>query len=299
MYTRRKVYSIAQDENGEDKLFSTTDVEFDDMYDDLEEREFSRVSDFFKRHGIMKASAADKARFAGENAVKIARKQAKAVKKWVKKNPKLAAAAGVGIIGAGAAGAYGATKGFSDYEDYYDNLYENLYSDYDDLYDDYDLEQREFNSKAQKALRKNAIEMEYHIERDKLMRAAKDTLGQLSNEERVAAIKKIEDKALAKARAANHAAGIDRLAVKEKMLEGARKTAAAAGRKAGHKAGLWKGLLGGVGAGAAATGAGAYAYMKRQAEKAARKNKIAAAAGLGALGLGTAGAYALGKHNSK
>ena len=99
MYIRRKVFSIVQDENGEEKMFS------------VKEKQFGRVTDFLKKNGLMKKTLKDRARFAVEDAVKVIKKggkltqkEAEKVVETIKENPKAAAgiATGAAVVGSGA-----------------------------------------------------------------------------------------------------------------------------------------------------------------------------------------------------
>lgn len=99
MYIRRKVFSIAQDENGEEKLFS------------VKEKQFGKITDFLKRNGLMKKTVKDRAKFAVEDAIEAAKKGGKLTKKEaekaveaIKENKKAAAgiATGAAVVGSGA-----------------------------------------------------------------------------------------------------------------------------------------------------------------------------------------------------
>ena len=99
MYIRRKVFSIVQGENGEEKMFS------------VKEKQFGRVTDFLKKNGLMKKTLKDRARFAAEDAVKVIKKggkltqkEAEKVVETIKENPKAAAgiATGAAVVGSGA-----------------------------------------------------------------------------------------------------------------------------------------------------------------------------------------------------
>ena len=136
MYIRRKVFSIVQGENGEEKMFS------------VKEKQFGRVTDFLKKNGLMKKTLKDRARFAVEDAVKVIKKggkltqkEAEKVVETIKENPKAAGiATGAAVVGSGA--VVGAKKLKKDDKK---KITDKDFSE---------LEQKEFNSKAQKALRK-------------------------------------------------------------------------------------------------------------------------------------------------
>lgn len=138
MYIRRKVFSIVQGENGEEKMFS------------VKEKQFGRVTDFLKKNGLMKKTLKDRARFAVEDAVKVIKKGGKLTQKeaekvvdTIKKNPKAAAgiATGAAVVGSGA--VVGAKKLKKD--DKKKKITDKDFSE---------LEQKEFNSAAQKLLRR-------------------------------------------------------------------------------------------------------------------------------------------------
>ena len=137
MYIRRKVFSIVQDENGEEKMFS------------VKEKQFGRVTDFLKKNGLMKKTMKDRARFAVEDAVKVIKKggkltqkEAEKVVETIKENPKAAAgiATGAAVVGSGA--VVGAKKLKKDDKK---KITDKDFSE---------LEQKEFNSAAQKLLRR-------------------------------------------------------------------------------------------------------------------------------------------------
>jgi hypothetical protein len=138
MYIRRKVFSIVQGENGEEKMFS------------VKEKQFGRVTDFLKKNGLMKKTLKDRARFAVEDAVKVIKKggkltqkEAEKVVETIKENPKAAAgiATGAAVVGSGA--VVGAKKLKKD--DKKKKITDKDFSE---------LEQKEFNSAAQKLLRR-------------------------------------------------------------------------------------------------------------------------------------------------
>ena len=137
MYIRRKVFSIVQGENGEEKMFS------------VKEKQFGRVTDFLKKNGLMKKTLKDRARFAVEDAVKVIKKggkltqkEAEKVVETIKENPKAAAgiATGAAVVGSGA--VVGAKKLKKDDKK---KITDKDFSE---------LEQKEFNSAAQKLLRR-------------------------------------------------------------------------------------------------------------------------------------------------
>jgi hypothetical protein len=137
MYIRRKVFSIVQGENGEEKMFS------------VKEKQFGRVTDFLKKNGLMKKTLKDRARFAVEDAVKVIKKggkltqkEAEKVVETIKENPKAAAGIATGAAAVGSGAVVGAKKLKKDDKK---KITDKEFSE---------LEQKEFNSAAQKLLRR-------------------------------------------------------------------------------------------------------------------------------------------------